>query len=360
MQPALTYLANTLACEGREIPYSTVTAIDFTAGPPLGPFLSAEEKPVQPLGPNDIALNSWAADNLHTKVGDTIGLSFFQPESVDGQLRQQTVTLRLAAIVKLAAAADDRRLTPPVKGITDQLTMARWDPPFPFDAKRIRPADEKYWKQYGPTPKAFVALGTGRRLWGSRFGQSTSIRVDTRTLPFRERTDTGPLSLRERVRVRAGGEKTSTAPAVTPQSAKPSPLTPLPKGEGTVIDLARLLQKRLDPASMGLVFQPVRRQGLVAAAGTTPFGVLFLAFSFFLIAASVMLVALLFRLGIERRATQIGTLLALGFSREQVARLLQGEGLLVAAPGSLVGVPWVSVMPPCCCSACGPGGWRPW
>jgi ABC-type lipoprotein release transport system permease subunit len=285
VQPALTYLANTLACKGREIPYSTVTAIDFTARPPLGPFLSAEDKPLPPLRPDEIALNSWAADDLHAKLGDTIRLSFFQPESVDGQVGQQTVALRLAAIVKLAGAANDRRLTPRVKGITDELTMARWDPPFPFDAKRIRPADEKYWNRYGPTPKAFVALATGRRLWGSRFGQTTSLRVGTET------------------------------------------------------DVARLLRQRLDPATMGLVFQPVKRQGLAAAAGTTPFGVLFLCFSFFLIAAAVMLVALLFRLGIEQRAAQIGTLLAIGLSRRQVAKLLQGEGLAVAALGSLVGVP---------------------
>jgi ABC-type lipoprotein release transport system permease subunit len=100
-----------------------------------------------------------------------------------------------------------------------------------------------------------------------------------------------------------------------------------------------LLRERLDPATMGLVFQPVKRQGLAAAAGTTPFGVLFLCFSFFLIAAAVLLVALLFRLGIDGRAAQIGTLLAIGLSRRQVAHLLQGEGLAVAALGSLVGVP---------------------
>ena len=89
---------------------------------------------------------------------------------------------------------------------------------------------------------------------------------------------------------------------------------------------------------MGFVFQPVKQQGLAAAAGTTPFGVLFLAFSCFIIVAAVMLVALLFRLGIERRAAEIGILLAVGFPRRQVARLLAAEGLLVAAGGSLLGV----------------------
>jgi ABC-type antimicrobial peptide transport system permease subunit len=290
IQPAFTYLANTLAIDGREIPYSTVTAVDFADRPPLGPFLSTEGKPLPPLGPDEIALNSWAADDLHAKVGDTVRVAYFEPESIEGHVREKAVALRLAAIVQLAGAADDRSLTPTVKGMTDEVTMSDWDPPFPFNAKRIRPADEKYWDRYGPTPKAFVSLETGRRLWGSRFGQTTSIRIAV--------------------------------------------------GSG---DSSRRLEDRLtqylDPAAMGFVFQPVKRQALAASDGATPFGVLFLSFSFFIIAAAVMLVALLFRLGIEQRASQIGTLMAVGWPRRKVGRLLLGEGLAVAALGSLLGVP---------------------
>ena len=158
--------------------------------------------------------------------------------------------------------------------------MADWDPPFPFDAKRIRQQDEKYWDDHGATPKAFVSLAAGRRLWGSRFGRTTSLRV-----------------------------------AAT---------------EGLTLDALKQ-RLALDPAEMGFVFQPVKRQGLAASAGTTPFDVLFLAFSFFIIAAAVMLVALLFRLGIDHRAAQMGMLLAVGLRRRQIAALLAGEGLVAAA-----------------------------
>ena len=99
--------------------------------------------------------------------------------------------------------------------------------------------------------------------------------------------------------------------------------------------LARRLD--LDPVAQGFVFRPIKAQALAAAAGTTPFGVLFLAFSFFVIAAAVMLVVLLFRLGIEQRAKHVGLLLALGFRPRQITRLLAGEGLLVAIAGSLIG-----------------------
>ena len=304
IQPAFTYLTNTLAIDGREVPYSTITAIDFADRPPLGPFLSPEGKPLPPLGPDEIALNSWAAGDLHAKVGDTVRVSYFEPESIEGRVREKTAALRLAAIVQLAGAAGDRSLKPTVKGMTDEVTMSDWDPPFPFDAKRIRPVDEKYWDRYGPTPKAFVSLATGRRLWGSRLGQTTSIRVGS-------------------AQATVGGD--SSRRSATTQE--------------TIGDWSRLLQERLDPAAMGFVFEPVKRQALAASAGTTPFGVLFLSFSFFIIAAAVMLVALLFRLGIEQRARQIGTLMAVGWPRRKVGRLLLGEGLAVAALGSLLGVP---------------------
>src|SRR5205085_3300383 len=74
-----------------------------------------------------------------------------------------------------------------------------------------------------------------------------------------------------------------------------------------------------------------------ASAGTTPFDVLFLLFSTFLIAAALMLIAILFRLGIEQRASEVGLLMAVGFSRRRVAGLMAAEGLLIAGFGGLAG-----------------------
>lgn len=288
VQPAFTYLANTIADGERNIPYSTITAIDFTDMPPLGPFISTDGKPIPLLKDDEIVLNSWVADDLKAKIGDQIDVAYFSPESVDGRIQESTITFHLAAVVELAKHADDRALTPKVKGMTDEATMADWDPPFPFDNKRIRPQDETYWDQHGPTPKAFVSLATGRRLWGSRFGQTTSLRL--------------------------------RLPMAT-----------------TVNDLEKRLSA-MDPVAFGLVFQPVKQQVLAAAAGTTPFNVLFLAFSFFIIAAAVMLVLLLFRLGVEQRAREIGILLAVGFRRRQVRWILLSEGFLVALVGGVLGL----------------------
>ena len=55
--------------------------------------------------------------------------------------------------------------------------MGDWDPPFPVDLSKIRPIDEDYWDRYRTAPKAFVALETAKKLWSSRFGQLTSVRI---------------------------------------------------------------------------------------------------------------------------------------------------------------------------------------
>src|SRR5205814_3586502 len=58
----------------------------------------------------------------------------------------------------------------------------------------------------------------------------------------------------------------------------------------------------------------------------------------FLIAAALLLMALLFQFGIEQRAAEVGTLLALGFTPRQVRRLLLLEGGALALVGGLIGV----------------------
>ena len=286
IQPALTYLANAITLGDREVPYSTITAIDFADSPPLGPFVSPKGEVLPPLGDGEIALNSWTADDLAAKIGDTIGVRYFEPESTHGSVQETETELRLAAIVELKGAAADRDFTPELEGVTDQLSIGDWDPPFPFDARAIRDQDETYWDDHGATPKAFVSLETGRRLWGSRFGQTTNVRV-------------------------------------------------VPKDDESLESFQTNLH--LDPAPFGFHFQPLKRQGLAASKGATPFQVLFIAFSFFIIAAALMLVVLLFRLGIEQRAESIGLLQAVGFTRRSIAGLLATEGLFLAAIASVIG-----------------------
>lgn len=299
-QPVFTYLANyILAGGGRgKIPYSTVAALDFSKQPPLGPLLNPQGRPIGPLAIGEVVLNSWAADDLAAqgapvKPGDTIEIAYFRPETTHGQVEESHYSLRLKDITPLAGVADDRNLTPEVKGITDEASIADWNPPFPFDSARVRSVppdnqDDLYWRQHRGTPKAFVSLAQGRSLWGSRFGETTSVRIPA-------------------------------GPGMTEQS---------------LVD--RLLGE-LHPKALGFEFQSVKRLGLAAAAGTTPFALLFLAFSMFIIAAALMLVMLLFKLGIDQRATEIGILLGVGFRRSLARRVLLMEAACVALCGAAAG-----------------------
>ena len=78
-------------------------------------------------------------------------------------------------------------------------------------------------------------------------------------------------------------------------------------------------------------FLEVKAEGLRAAAGATDFSVLFISFSFFIIASAAMLVGLLFSLGIQARAAEIGLLLAVGYTLKRIRRRMLGEGGVVAA-----------------------------
>ena len=84
-------------------------------------------------------------------------------------------TFRVARIVPLDTG--DRDMAPTFPGISDSPTLESWDPPFPVDLRRVRPQDERFWEQYRTTPKAFVSLAAGQRLWRSRYGELTSFRV---------------------------------------------------------------------------------------------------------------------------------------------------------------------------------------
>ncbi len=291
-QPVFTYLANTIADGDREAPYSTIAAIDFATSPPLGPWRTPEGETIEPLKDGEIVLSSWAADDLEAKVGDAIAVTYFLPESTHGAALERTTTFTLRAICALEGLAADPKLTPTLPGVTDQVSIADWNPPFPFDSSRVRKKDEDYWDEHRATPKAFVNLATGRKLFGSRFGDTTSIRVTPRR-----------------------GEAVDAA-----EAAK------------------RAAEWRPDPIACGFAVQPVKAQSLAASSGTTPFSLLFLGFSMFIIAAAVMLVMLLFRLNIERRAQEVGILRAVGFSARAVRRLLLTEGVLVAAMASVVGL----------------------
>lgn len=276
--PIVTYLANLLFCGTNSTPYSMVTA----AGPPYTPA---------GMGDDEIMISQWLAEDLGAKRGDNIALVYFEPES-GAALRERTNTFRVRDIVLMQSPWSDASLMPDFPGIRDAETAGAWDAGFPL-VHKIRAKDEDYWRTFRGTPKAFVTLAAGQQLWANRFGNVTSIRFS------------------------AGGANGS------PESA--------------VARLETRLLAEVQPADFGLAFEPVRARALESATQGQDFGQLFLGFSFFLVVASLLLVALLFQLGLERRAAEVGTLLALGFAPGRLRRWLMIEGGALAIAGGLIG-----------------------
>lgn len=266
-QPVLSYLANSIRIGGREIPYSLVTAIG------------------NQWAPDAVYLNQWAAQDLDAKPGASVTLEYYYWEP-SGSLVTRTAQFRLAGILPMEGIAADRDLTPEYPGITQADTIGDWDPPFPVDLKRVRPRDEEYWKKYRTTPKAFLSLDPGQKLWGSRFGRVTSIRI----------------------------EGTSDALAYAPK-----------------------LRALIDPERLGMAIYAPRAQALASARGSTDFGEYFTYFSFFLVFSALLLAGLFFQLGIEQRLHEIGTLRAVGFPAARIRRLFLAEGLALSIVGTILG-----------------------
>jgi ABC-type lipoprotein release transport system permease subunit len=294
--PTLVYLANSISDGARQIPYSVVAALDPALPSPLGPFLPAGVKELQD---DEIVLADWKESPLQAKPGDKITLTYFMPEE-GGRLPEETATFTLKGFVPLEGPADDPNLTPEFPGITDKLDISDWDPPFPYDNKRIQKRDEEYWRRYRTTPKAYVTLAAGQKLWSSRFGKLTSIRL-------------APAS---------GGRKPLDLSLDLSQPAEA---------------FVRSLLRNLKPDQGSLVFDDVRKRGLEASVGGPDFALYFSLFSFFLIISALLLVGLLFRLNLDRRGPEIGLLLAAGYRRRLVRWLLLAEGAMLAVAGGLVG-----------------------
>ncbi len=276
-RPVLTYFVNRLQLASqptRTTPYSMVSAATGITPPDLQD--------------DHIVINQWLADDLQAKIGDQIDLTYF----VMGLMRdlvERTNSFRIRGIVPMQLPYTDKNLMPDFPGMTEAANCRDWDTGFPINTSAIRDKDEDYWHKFRGAPKAFVTLAAAQQMWSNRFGNLTSVRFPT---------------------------------ASDPDAAK----------------IRAALLTHLPPSSLGMRFQPIGEIALRASAGAQDFGGLFLGFSFFLVAAALLLMALLFRFALEQRGTEIGTLLALGFAPKKVRRLLLWEGLGLAAIGGTVGV----------------------
>ena len=183
--------------------------------------------------------------------------------------------------------AADQGIIPEFPGIHDTADISEWDSPFPLDYSRIRAQDEAYWDEYRATPKAFITLNTGKRLWKNRFGDITSLRM-------------------------------KAAPA-------------------TRTRFENALLERIQPEQVEFQFLSLRADGLQAAAGTTDFGMLFSGLSILIIFSVAYLIDMLFRIGVEQRSREAGLLRAVGYPLAKIRLRFLSEAGILAGVGTLLG-----------------------
>ena len=106
----------------------------------------------------------------------------------------------------------------------------------------------------------------------------------------------------------------------------------------SIAEIKTSLTAAIEPASFGYEPKLIREEMVSSASGSTPFDVLFLMFSAFLIASALMLISLLVRLTIDQKTRQIGLLGALGFERSRLNKVLTAELLPILLIGVAVGI----------------------
>ena len=311
--PALgvfSYFVNELRIGEPNVPYSIVSAIGSLSKEslPSNPTALGKMMPGD-LGDDEILINEWLAKDFYRQSHDIskeelgkIEIAALQKEFRNKKLamRYYVMTVgrkleepeprefRIRDVLPMAGAAVDPNLMPNFPGMSEAQDCDEWEAGIDLDLGKIRDEDEEYWDLYRGTPKAFITLGAGQALWDNRFGTLTAVRY--------------------------------------------------PLGQVKREEVSETIRRELSPAAAGLSFQPVGRLGEKASGEAMDFGMLFLGLSFFLIAASLVLLVLLFVFGIEQRGEEVGALLALGYTIRRVRLLLLLEGGVLAVGGGMLGV----------------------
>ena len=271
------YLAMTIADPSRQ----TSAAYAMVAG------RSGDDVP-----DGQIDITQWLAEDLAAAPGDAITLDYLVP-AADGSYSTASLNLKVRGIVPIP----DRQMVPELEGISTAKRIDTWDVPFPVDLAKVKPRDDLYWDQYGPSPKAFLALSAMRAMWHA-------------ASPGDARWITG-------VRVQ------------TPASRDQ---------QGTQAALAEGLPRLLPADKTGFDLRPVRQQAITASQGSADFGILFASMSFFIVISAGAMVATLVRLGVQQRSGELGLMLACGVSRRKTVLMLGGELTLTLLVGLAVGL----------------------
>lgn len=262
----------------KEVPYGFVAALTPTGDPRLG---------VVPCDMRDdeVRINAWLAEKLDLKVGEILRLQWRRFEA-DGQLVSDSADLRVAGIISMEDAVVERARLPVFPGLSDVDRCADWDIGMPMDEAKLADKDnEKYWQDYGATPKVFVTYNAGCKIFGTVFGVATGARLSE------------------------------------------------------TIDDEMLLKdwQQIEPASAGFVVRDIVKEAQAAVSGAMDFKQLFVGMAIVLLVSALLLLGLVAGLIVDQRQVEIGSLRICGMGVAMLQRLLLAEAGVTTAIGSGLG-----------------------
>lgn len=237
------------------------------------------------LGDKEAIINSWLAEDLGIDIGDSLQLDYFIMGPLQS-LEVKTAHFKVKQILNIHKNGY-HSLMPSFPGLSDAGNCSEWDASIPIDLKKIRDKDEQYWDDFRGSPKAFISLNKGLELWDNRFGNYTSIRFFADDLSKEE--------------------------------------------------MEEKILASISPKDIGLTFVNIKSQSLKAASSGVDFGELFLSLSFFIIAAAILLLVIIYSMNLESRITEIASMHAIGFSKSKLVQLLFSESALSIFVASIAG-----------------------
>jgi putative ABC transport system permease protein len=231
------------------------------------------------LGDDEIILSDYSARRLNAGLNDSVCFTYYYTTDNLKTLLVDTLWGRVAGIVPLAELVADSGLSADFPGLSDVERCTEWDSDLPIDMNLITTEDEDYWSLYRSTPKAILPYKAIGRRWSNAYGSATALRF------------TSPPDM-----------------------------------------------KGLNAAMFGLQLVDPREAGLDAARQGVDFASLFFSLGFFIILSALLLLLAPLSEMIHRRHNEIALLVALGYTRKRIVRILWLESLPVIFGASIAGI----------------------
>ena len=162
-EPVFTYLANSIRANGREIPYSVVTALD--------------PRPPPPAADDGITLNQWAARDLKREARRRRHARLLRLEIRRPPAHRHARSSASRRSCPSKARRPTATTRPTIRASPNPTACTIGIRPSRSTCTACAPSTSSIGSNTAPRRRLSSPLARGQQLWGTRFGKLTSIRI---------------------------------------------------------------------------------------------------------------------------------------------------------------------------------------